>query len=71
MKKLSYLRLFSCLPLIAVIIPDVTETLINPGFELPFFHVVTGAALVAIIGICTLIIRFQKKQELKVQYQRS
>jgi len=71
MKKLSYLRLFSCLPLIAVIIPDVTETLINPGFKLPFFHVVTGAALVAIIGICTLIIRFQKKQELKVQYQRS
>jgi hypothetical protein len=71
MKKLSYLRLFSCLPLIAVIIPDVTETLINPEFKLPFFHVVTGAALVAIIGICTLIIRHQKKQELKVQYQRS
>ena len=71
MKKLSYLRLFSCLPLIAVIIPDVTETFINPSFKLPFFHVVTGAALVAIIGTCTVIIRYQKKQELKVQYQHS
>jgi hypothetical protein len=71
MKKLSYLRLFSCLPLIAVIIPDVTETFINPGFKLPFFHVVAGAALVAIIGTCTLIIRYQKKQELKLQYQHS
>jgi hypothetical protein len=71
MKKLSYLRLFSCLPLIAIIIPDITETFINPGFELPFFHVVAGAAFVAIIGTCTLIIRYQKKQELKVQYQHS
>lgn len=71
MKKLGFLRLFSCLPLIAIIIPDVTETFINPDFKIPFIHVVSGAALVAIIGICTLIIRRQKKQNLKVQYQRS
>jgi hypothetical protein len=71
MKKLGFLRLFSCLPLIAIIIPDITETFINPDFKLPFFHIIAGAALVAIIGICTLIIRYQKKQELKVQYQRS
>jgi hypothetical protein len=51
--------------------PDITETLINPDFKLPFFHIVAGAALVAIIGICTLIIRYQKKQELKVQYQQA
>jgi hypothetical protein len=70
MKKLGLLRLFSCLPLIAIIIPDVTETLINHDFQLPFFHIVASAALVAIIGICTIIIRYQKKQGLKVQYQR-
>jgi hypothetical protein len=69
MKKLSYLRLFSCLPLIAIIIPDITETYINPDFKLPFFHIIAGAALVTIIGTCTLIIRYQKKQGLKVQYQ--
>jgi hypothetical protein len=69
MKKLSLLRLFSCLPLIAVIIPDVTEAMINRDFKLPFFHIVTGAALIAMIITCTLIIRYLKKQQ--VQYQHS
>ncbi|UOE51436.1 hypothetical protein MTO98_10140 [Mucilaginibacter sp. SMC90] len=71
MKKLIYLRLFCCLPLIAIILPDITETFINPGFKLPFFHITAGSAFIAVIGICTLIIRYQKKQELKVQYQQS
>ncbi|SEN55342.1 hypothetical protein SAMN05192574_103502 [Mucilaginibacter gossypiicola] len=71
MKKLGFLRLFSCLPLIAIIIPDTTETFINPDFKIPFIHVVFDAAFIAIIGICTLIIRRQKKQDLKIQYQRS
>ncbi|WEA02953.1 hypothetical protein [Mucilaginibacter sp. SJ] len=71
MKKLGFLRLFSCLPLIAIIIPDITETLINPEFKVPFTHVVASAALISIIGICTLIIRYQKKQGLKMQYLHS
>jgi len=69
MKKFSLLRLFSCLPLIAIIIPDATEAMINSEFVLPFFHIVAGAALIAMIIICTLIIRYLKKQQ--VQYQHS
>jgi len=71
MKKLGLLRLFTCLPLIAIIIPNITESLINPNYLVPLIHVIAGAALVAIIGICTIIIYYLQKQQLKVQYQRN
>ncbi|WP_162996475.1 hypothetical protein [Mucilaginibacter celer] len=71
MKKLSLLRLFSCLPLIAIIIPDVTELIINNQFKLPFFHIISGAMLIVTIVICTLVIRYLKKQQqVKMQYQQ-
>ncbi|SDE90498.1 hypothetical protein SAMN05216464_110254 [Mucilaginibacter pineti] len=69
MKKIGLLRLFACLPLIALAIPDGTELLMNPDYRVPALHIVTGAALVAVIGICTFIIKHLKKQTLKVQYQ--
>ena len=72
MKKLSFLRLFSCLPLIAIIIPDVTELIINNEFKLPFFHIIAGAMLVLMIMVCTLVIRYLKKQQaLAVRYQQA
>jgi len=71
MKKLGLLRLFICLPLIALIIPNVTESLINPNYKVPLIHVIAGAALVAAIAICTIIIYYLQKQQLKVQYQRN
>ncbi|WP_439698772.1 hypothetical protein ACFGVS_11855 [Mucilaginibacter sp. AW1-7] len=71
MKKLGLLRLFICLPLIALIIPNVTESLINPNYQVPIIHIIAGAALVAAIAICTIIIYYLQKQQLKVQYQRN
>jgi ABC-type enterochelin transport system permease subunit len=71
MKKLGLLRLFACLPLIALIIPNITEALMNPNYHVPVLHIIAGAALVAVIGICTVIITYLEKQELKVQYQRN
>ncbi|GAA3972488.1 hypothetical protein [Mucilaginibacter dorajii] len=71
MKKLGLLRLFVCLPLIALIIPNITESLMNPNYEVPLIHVIAGAALIAIIGICTVLIYYLQKQSLKVQYQRN
>jgi cytochrome bd-type quinol oxidase subunit 1 len=71
MKKLGLLRLFTCLPLIAIIIPNITESLINPNYQVPLIHVISGAALVAVVGICTVIIYYLQKQQLKVQYQRN
>ncbi|MDN3582720.1 hypothetical protein [Mucilaginibacter flavus] len=70
MEKLGLLRLFLCLPLIALIIPNITEALINPNYEVPLIYVIAGAALVAVIGICTVVIYYLQKQVLKVQYQR-
>lgn len=71
MKKLGLLRLFVCLPLIALIIPNITESLMNPNYEVPLIHVIAGAALIAVIGICTVLIYYLQKQSLKVQYQRN
>ena len=71
MKKLGFLRLFTCLPLIALILPNVTESLMNPNYKVSLLHVIVAAALVAVIGICSVIIYYLQKQELKVQYQRN
>jgi hypothetical protein len=71
MKKLGLLRLFVCLPLIALIIPNITESLMNANYEVPLIHVIAGAALIAVIGICTVLIYYLQKQNLKVQYQRN
>jgi len=71
MKKLGLLRLFACLPLIALIIPNITESLMNADYQVPLIHVIGGAALIAIIGICTIIIYYLQKQSLKVQYERN
>ena len=71
MKKLGFLRLFTCLPLIALIIPNVTESLMNPNYIIPLLHVTVAAALVAVVGICSVIIYYLQKQELKVQYHRN
>jgi hypothetical protein len=71
MKKLGLLRLFVCLPLIALIIPNITESLMNANYEVPLIHVIAGAALIAVIGICTILIYYFQKQNLKVQYQRN
>lgn len=71
MKKLGLLRLFTCLPLIALIIPNITEALMNPTYQVPLLHVITGAALVTIIGICTLFMYYLQKQAFKVPQQRN
>lgn len=71
MKKLGLLRLFTCLPLIAIIIPNITESLINPDYKIPLIQVIAAAALVAVIGICSVIIYYLQKRQLKAQYQRN
>jgi phosphate starvation-inducible membrane PsiE len=70
MKKLGLLRLFVCLPLIALMIPNITESFMNSNYHIPLTHFIASAALMAVIGMCTAMIYYLQKRELKMQYKR-